>query len=113
VESELDVSMPAKPRPPHVDPVKELKARTREILLANAERRSARFNASFSRVGGMLACFRGMRFALDHPDRCRCQDRSGETTPHKHYPDAPFSCARGCGCRAYHPAAPEPEETTQ
>lgn len=103
--------MPMKsPRPPWSDPVKEMKARTREILLANAKRRSARFNATFSSVGAMLATFRGYRLASEHPDRCRCQDASGEKDPHKHYPEAPFSCARGCGCRAYHPALPESKE---
>lgn len=99
--------MPAKPRPPHADAAKELRARTREIRLENARRRSARFNETFTSVGSILATMRGHRIAADHPDRCRCQDASGETDPHKHYPDPPFSCARGCGCRAYHPALPE------
>jgi len=27
-------------------------------------------------------------------------------TPHVHYPEPPYACARGCGCEAYDPAVP-------
>lgn len=98
-----------KRRPPYADPVKEMKARVGEILLSNAERRSARFNESFTTVGAILNTMRGGDLATSHPDRCRCQDASGEKDSHKHYPEAPFPCARGCGCKAYHPAIEEEE----
>lgn len=100
-----------KPDPPYADPVKELRRRTRAIRLENAKRRSQRFNDTFRGVGAILSTMRGSDLASAHPDRCRCQDASGEKDPHKHYPDPPFSCARGCGCRAYHPALPEQEAT--
>lgn len=98
-----------RPRPPYADPVKELKAKTREIRLANAKRRSELFNETFESVGSILSTMRGGSLASAHPHRCKCQDASGEKDPHKHYPEPPFSCARGCGCRAYHPALPEEE----
>ena len=36
-----------------------------------------------------------------HPDRCKCQGT--DTTPHKHYSDAPHRCARCGKCDAYEP----------
>jgi len=96
-----------KKRPPYADPVKELKAKTREIRAENAQRRSALFNASFSSVGSILSTMRGSNLASAHPHRCKCQDVSGEKDPHKHYPEPPFSCARCSECDAYEPAVPE------
>lgn len=96
-----------KKRQPYADPVKELKAKTREIRLVNAERRSARFNETFESVGSILSTMRGSTLASAHPDRCKCQDVSGEKDPHKHYPEPPFSCARCSECDAYEPAVPE------
>lgn len=81
-----------------------LRRNVRQLRAEEAKRRSALFSADFTLVGQLLHCMRGGRTAADHPHRCRCQDASGETDPHKHYPDPPHSCARGCGCRAYEPA---------
>jgi hypothetical protein len=49
------------------------------------------------------ACLSG---GNSHPDRCVCQTKeTGQFagTPHKHYDEPPYSCAR-CGCEAYVPA---------
>lgn len=43
-----------------------------------------------------------------HFDRCVCQEKEkGQFagTPHKHYDEPPYGCAR-CGCKAYEPAIP-------
>jgi hypothetical protein len=93
-----------------VDAGRELKTTMKEIRLANARRRSELFNDTFESVGSILATMRGHSIASAHPHRCKCQDASGEKDPHKHYPEPPFSCARGCGCRAYTPAIPENED---
>jgi len=46
------------------------------------------------------------RSAEEHPDRCVCQKG---VTPHKHYDEAPFLCARCTECTGYRPAvAAEP-----
>lgn len=104
------MSMPMKARPPYADKVKELVVRTREIRAANAKRRSELFNDTFESVGSILSTMRGGTLASAHQHRCKCQDASGEKDPHKHYPDPPHSCARGCGCRVYSPALPETQE---
>lgn len=101
------MSMPIKKRPPYADPVREMRERCKELSAATALRRNAQFNATFSGVGAILSTMRGGDLASAHPDRCKCQDRSGERDPHKHYPEPPHSCARGCGCRAYTAAVPE------
>ena len=47
-----------------------------------------------------------------HPDRCVCQTKETGTfadTPHVHYPEPPFACAR-CKCEAYEPAVPSASE---
>lgn len=49
-----------------------------------------------------------------HSDRCVCQTKeTGQFagTPHKHYDEPPYACAR-CGCKAYDPAerGPQTEE---
>ena len=55
-----------------------------------------------------------------HPDRCVCQDKPDAYpgTPHQHYQEPPFECAR-CGCKGYKPSVKEkppevvpPEVTT-
>ena len=59
--------------------------------------RSRRFNDT---TGALSWRYRS---AAEHPDRCVCQN---ESTPHKHYSDPPYSCAR-CGsarCARYRPA---------
>jgi len=99
-----------KARAPYADPVREMKERCSELSAATRLRRSENFNAAFSSVGAILDTMRGGNLAAAHPDRCTCQDRSGEEDPHKHYPQPPHSCARGCGCRAYHAAVPEPDQ---
>lgn len=96
-------------RPVVDDPGRQLKKTTRQIRLDNAERRSALFNETFESVGSILSTMRGGDLASAHPHRCKCQDKSGEKGPHKHYPDPPFSCARCSDCDAYTPAIPEPE----
>jgi putative FmdB family regulatory protein len=48
---------------------------------------------------------RGREPGFTHPDRCVCQ--GSDPTPHKHYDEAPFSCARCSGCKAYRPALRE------
>jgi thymidylate synthase (FAD) len=40
---------------------------------------------------------------VNHPDRCECQ--GNEDTPHTHYGDASFACAR-CSCTTYRPVVP-------
>lgn len=104
------MGLPMKPRPPYADPVKELKARTAEIQTETNRRRSSNFNETFESVGAILSTMRGSDLASAHPDRCVCQDKSGEKDPHKHYHDPPFSCARCSNCTAYRPALPEPEQ---
>lgn len=42
------------------------------------------------------------RSAALHPDRCECQ--GADSTPHKHYQDPPYRCARCGKCDAYYPA---------
>jgi hypothetical protein len=44
-----------------------------------------------------------------HPDRCKCQ--GNDPTPHKHYDEPPYACARCVKCEAYEPAVPEPPES--
>lgn len=47
-----------------------------------------------------------LRGGNSHPDRCKCQEKETGTyadTPHKHYPEPPYSCGR-CKCKAYEPA---------
>ena len=61
--------------------------------------RSARFNETTGTHGYMTV--HGPTGADHHPDRCVCQN---ETTPHKHYPEPPHSCARCLECTAYEPA---------
>lgn len=63
---------------------------------ASIEMRSRRFNKT---TGSLTWNYRS---AAEHPDRCVCQ--GNETTPHKHYLDAPYSCARCSECEAYRPA---------
>jgi hypothetical protein len=46
--------------------------------------------------------FRGQP-AESHPDACGCND--GDATPHVHYAEAPYKCARCC-CASYHPRGP-------
>lgn len=81
-----------------------------DALAAVAKRepeRSKRFNETTGAVGYWSA--KGSTGAYEHPDRCICQ--KNDPTPHKHYPDPPFSCAR-CGhisCPAYKPAVAEAE----
>jgi hypothetical protein len=53
---------------------------------------------SFNGSGGALS-WCGRSFAL-HPDRCTCQE--DDPIPHRHYGQAPYSCAR-CKCEAYAP----------
>lgn len=99
--------MPRKPRPPHANPVREMQERCKELSAVTRARRNEAFNDCFRSVGSILATMRGHNLASSHPHRCKCQDRSGEKDPHKHYPEPPHSCARGCGCSAYEPALPE------
>lgn len=63
--------------------------------------RVRRFNATTGVLSG----------GTNHPDRCRCQDRPDRFpgTPHKHYEEPPYSCAR-CACDAYAPADPGPRQ---
>ena len=64
------------------------------------EERSRRFNDTTGVLRGGNA----------HRDRCCCQTKetgSNADTPHKHYSEPPFDCAR-CGCEAYVPATPGP-----
>ena len=47
-----------------------------------------------------------------HPDRCVCQEKeTGQFagTPHKHYDEPPYECAR-CECKSYRPAVPAASE---
>jgi hypothetical protein len=49
-----------------------------------------------------------------HPDRCVCQEKETGRfagTPHKHYDEPPYNCAR-CRCKAYDPAVP-PDESVK
>jgi len=48
---------------------------------------------------------RGKEPGSTHPDRCACQ--GNDPTPHKHYNEPPFSCARCSECDGYTPALPE------
>lgn len=61
--------------------------------------RSRRFNETCG-VFGYISRL-GRTGANLHPDRCSCQGR--DTTPHKHYPEPPFACARCNPCHAYEP----------
>ncbi len=51
----------------------------------DARTRSKRFNDT---TGALTWNYRS---ASLHPDRCECQ--APETTPHKHYDEAPYACA--------------------
>jgi hypothetical protein len=54
------------------------------------------------RFNNETACLTG---GNAHPDRCKCQEKeTGQFagTPHKHYDEPPYNCAR-CSCRAYEP----------
>jgi hypothetical protein len=70
--------------------------------------RSKNFNETCGTHGYTNA--RGMRVGgNEHPDRCVCQ--GDDTTPHKHYRDAPYSCARCLRCDGYAPAVSGPVST--
>lgn len=61
-------------------------------------RQSRRFNNTTGAISW------GYRSAGLHPDRCICQ--ADDATPHKHYPESPFACAR-CECAFYSPVWPD------
>ena len=61
--------------------------------------RCQRFNDTTGAFGYWSA--RGPTPASLHPDRCECQGK--DPTPHKHYPEAPYSCARCSACQGYVP----------
>lgn len=64
--------------------------------------RSQRFNEQCG-VSGFMST-KGPRGGNHHVDRCTCQQR--DTTPHKHYAEPPYSCARCVECKGYTPAVP-------
>lgn len=66
--------------------------------------RCRNFNDTMGAMGYMTA--HGPAGGNRHPDRCKCQ--GNDTTPHKHYDDFPYSCARCMKCKAYDPALPDP-----
>lgn len=65
--------------------------------------RSSRFNETTGAHGYISVA--GRTGGNHHPDRCICQGE--DSTPHKHYSEAPFRCAR-CGCPGYTPAIEPP-----
>lgn len=70
----------------------------------------ARLNRINNEGGALSWC--GRSFAL-HPDRCECQ--GDDPIPHRHYDEAPHSCARCIECKAYVPVsggAPAEEKTS-
>lgn len=64
------------------------------------EERSASFNDT---TGAVSWC---LRPAWEHPHACKCnaKEKHGQYagTPHKHYDEPPFACAR-CSCEAFDP----------
>jgi hypothetical protein len=57
----------------------------------------------------VAAIWKGLRGGHTDPNRCVCAEkepihRDGGDTPHRHYEEPPFACARGCGCKAWEPA---------
>jgi len=51
----------------------------------------------------------GLHGGNSDPNRCVCAEKETgryADTPHVHYPEPPYACARGCGCEAYDPAVP-------
>lgn len=54
------------------------------------------------------AIWKGLRGGNTDPNRCVCAEQEkgqNACTPHRHYEEAPYSCAR-CQCTAYSPAIP-------
>lgn len=84
------------------------------MALTDYGERSQRFNDTTGTHGFSE---RGRRFGGNmHPDRCVCQGNPrerndngfgwkvwGDTIPHKHYSQPPYSCARCNECNAYLP----------
>lgn len=71
----------------------------------NAATRSKRFNETTGALSG------GNR----HPDRCVCQEQENgryADTPHKHYSEPPYKCARCAQCTEYRPAIPAGQSPT-
>lgn len=69
---------------------------------ASLEARSRRFNETTGSLYG----------GNQHPDRCVCQEKEtgpNAGTPHKHYSEPPYGCARCSECKGYEPAVPTPQ----
>lgn len=63
---------------------------------------SSRFNNTTGVIGYVSSL--GRTPGSYHPDRCICQ--GDDSTPHKHYPEKPYACAR-CRCTFYSPVKPD------
>lgn len=63
------------------------------------EERSREFNETTGCISW------GGRDPIHHPHACVCQGRPDNFpgTPHKHYDEPPFACARCGKCQAYRP----------
>lgn len=69
---------------------------------ADRGRLSRQFSETVGVFGYVSAA--GPTGANHHPGRCVCQ--GDDTTPHKHYREPPFKCARCLGCGGFTPARP-------
>jgi hypothetical protein len=67
--------------------------------MVDLEERRRVFHETCGAFGYISA--RGPTGANHHPDRCTCQ--GDDTTPHKHYNNPPYACARCGKCNAYTP----------
>jgi hypothetical protein len=77
-----------------------MRATPEEVTVTDVNgERSRRFNDT---TGALSWNYRS---ACLHPDRCTCQSNDDQYlgTPHKHYDEPPYECAR-CGCEGYTPA---------
>lgn len=70
--------------------------------LLSAGEQSRRFNDTTGAHGYWTKD--GPTGAHQHPDKCVCQGT--DPTPHKHYDEAPFACARCGKCDHYRPEWP-------
>jgi hypothetical protein len=68
---------------------------------------TAATRSTLERIENFKSTVGALSGGTGHRDRCKCQDKPDTYpgTPHQHYRDAPYECAR-CGCRGYDPAEP-------
>jgi hypothetical protein len=87
-----------------IEPSAAAKARPRNVVTSGPDAGSASAAPTFAER--VEAIGKGLRGGTTDPNRCVCaEEEVGRYagTPHRHYPEPPFACAR-CECEAYRPA---------